>query len=59
MGDLVKPPPPGKGFFFALSANITAEDIRIYPPPLSPLFLPAVKSHPLTMYPFRSSHAAA
>lgn len=57
---MVKPPPYGEGFSFALCASIETRGIRIYPLSLSCEFLPPVKkTYPQITYPLRSSHAAA
>ena len=50
------PLPYGWGFFLPFMKR---EVYEYTPPPLSPLFFPSVKNHPLTMYPFRSNHAMA
>ena len=56
---MVKSPPYGWGFSFALRAPIETRGIRIYPLSLSCEFLPPVKTYPQITYPLRSSHAAA
>ena len=59
MGNMVKPPPYGEGFFSALCATIETRGIRIYPLSRSCEFLPTVKAYPHISYPLRRSHAAA